>query len=67
MPLEIAAFDMDSALVYGKIRAESERQGKPIGGMDMLIAAQAIVQDFMLVTHTLEEFFAPQFALRDVV
>lgn len=56
LPLEIAQFDTDSALVYGKIRAELERQGKPIGGMDMLIAAQAIAQDFTLITHNLNEF-----------
>lgn len=57
LPLEIAQFDTDSALVYGKIRVELERrQGKPIGGMDMLIAAQAIAQDFTLITHNLNEF-----------
>lgn len=56
LPLEITPFDMDSALVYGKIRAELERQGKPIGGMDMLIAAQAIAQNVTLITHNLKEF-----------
>lgn len=56
LPLEIVPFDMDSALVYGKIRAELERQGKPIGGMDMLIGAQAMAQDFTLITHNLKEF-----------
>ena len=56
LPLEIAPFDMDSALAYGKIRAEQESQGKPIGSMDMLIAAQAIAQDFTLITHNLKEF-----------
>lgn len=56
LPLEIASFDTESAFVYGKIRAELERKGKPIGGMDMLIAAQAIAQGFMLVTHNLKEF-----------
>ena len=56
LPLEIASFDTEAALVYGKIRAELERQGKPIGSMDMLIAAQAIAQDFTLITHNLKEF-----------
>ena len=56
LPLEIAAFDTDSALVYGKIRAMLEKQGTPIGGMDMLIAAQAMAQNFTLVTHNLKEF-----------
>ena len=56
LPLEIAPFDLNSALVYGKIRANLERQGTPIGGMDMLIAAQAIAQGFTLITHNLKEF-----------
>ena len=56
LPLEIVAFDLDSALVYGKIRAVLEKQGTPIGEMDRLIAAQAIAQNFTLVTHNLKEF-----------
>lgn len=56
LPLEIVPFDRDSALAYGKIRAGLERQGTPIGSMDMLIAAQAIAQGFTLVTHNLKEF-----------
>jgi len=56
LPLVITPFDLDSAIVYGKIRAILERQGTPIGGMDMLIAAQAIANNFTLVTHNLKEF-----------
>lgn len=56
LPLEILPFDLDSAIAYGHIRAELERQGKPIGGMDMLIAAQAIAHDCTLITHNLKEF-----------
>jgi tRNA(fMet)-specific endonuclease VapC len=56
LPLEVAPFDTESALAYGKIRAELERRGKPIGSMDMLIAAQAIAQDCTLITHNLKEF-----------
>jgi tRNA(fMet)-specific endonuclease VapC len=55
LPLEILPFDVDSALVYGKIRSELERQGRPIGGMDMLIAAQAVASNLMLITHNLRE------------
>ena len=55
LPLEIAPFDTESAQAYGKIRAELERQGTPIGSMDMLIAAQAIAQGFTLITHNLKE------------
>lgn len=56
LPLEIAPFDAESALTYGRIRAELEKQGKPIGSMDMLIAAQAMAQGFTLITHNLQEF-----------
>ena len=56
LPLEIAQFDTESALTYGKIRAELERQDKSIGSMDMLIAAQAIAQGFTLITHNLKKF-----------
>ena len=56
LPFVIVPFDMDSALVYGKIRIVLERQGTPIGSMDMLIASQAIVHNFTLITHNLKEF-----------
>ena len=56
LPLEILPFDLDSAIVYGRIRTGLERQGRPIGGMDMLIAAQAMAHGLMLVTHNLKKF-----------
>ena len=56
LPLVILPFDLDAALVYGKIRTFLERQGTPIGGMDMLIAAQAIAHNFTLITHNIKEF-----------
>lgn len=56
LPLEIAPFDLDSAVAYGRIRAELERRGNPIGGMDMLIAAQAVAREVTLVTNNLKEF-----------
>jgi tRNA(fMet)-specific endonuclease VapC len=56
LPLTIIPFDLKSALVYGTIRAELERQGTPIGGMDMLISAQAIAGEYTLVTNNLKEF-----------
>jgi tRNA(fMet)-specific endonuclease VapC len=56
LPLVILSFDLDAALAYGKIRHILERRGTPIGGMDMLIAAQAIAHNFLLITHNLKEF-----------
>ena len=56
LPLVILPFDLDAACAYGKIRTLLERQGTPISGMDMLIAAQAIAHDFTLITHNMREF-----------
>jgi tRNA(fMet)-specific endonuclease VapC len=43
----------DSAIVknYGFIRAEMERQGKTLAPLDLLIAAQALNLDAVLVTN----------------
>ena len=56
LPLQILAFDLGAALAYGKIRVALEHKGIPIGGMDMLIAAQAMAHDLSLVTHNMKEF-----------
>jgi tRNA(fMet)-specific endonuclease VapC len=48
---EILDFDTGAAEVYGHIRSSLEKSGKPIGSMDMLIAAHALSQDLILVTH----------------
>lgn len=55
-PLEFLDFDSASARAYGEIRSELERKGTPIGGMDMLIAAQAVAHDTILVTNNVREF-----------
>ena len=55
-PLEIAVFDRQATTVYGKIRALLEKRGRPIGSMDLLIAAHALSLDVRLVTNNLEEF-----------
>lgn len=52
----LIAFDEDAANVYGDIRAALEKQGTPIGGNDLLIAATAISRDLILVTHNTREF-----------
>ncbi len=49
-------FDDDTAQVYGILRAKLEKQGKPIGPMDMLIAATAIKWNLTLITHNISEF-----------
>ncbi len=56
LPLEIPAFDAGAALAYGRIRADLEARGAPIGSMDLLIAAHALTLDVALVTNNVREF-----------
>ena len=56
MPFEILPYDYEAATAYGKIRADLERQGRIIGGMDMLIAAHALSLDMTIVTNNTKEF-----------
>ena len=55
-PIEIPAYDDVAAQHYGKIRAHLERQGTPIGYLDMLIAAHALSVDSVLITNNESEF-----------
>lgn len=55
-PLEIAPFDERAVWTYGVLRAELERQGKPIGSLDTLIAAHALSLNAILVTNNTREF-----------
>jgi tRNA(fMet)-specific endonuclease VapC len=55
-PLQIFDFGFDQAFVYGKIRAELERKGTPIGPLDTLIASHAVSLDLILVTNNMREF-----------
>lgn len=54
--LKILNFDDYAALEYGKVRTELEKHGKPIGALDMLIAAHAKAYDLTLVTNNTGEF-----------
>jgi tRNA(fMet)-specific endonuclease VapC len=56
LPLEIVPFDAAAAAAYGPVRAALERQGTPIGAMDMLIAAHALSLRLTLVTNNTREF-----------
>ena len=51
-----AEFDAQAADRYGRIRADLERRGVPIGPLDMLIAAQALGHGVPLITNNTREF-----------
>jgi tRNA(fMet)-specific endonuclease VapC len=56
LPLEVVEFDHAAALKYGSVRADLERRGRPIGPLDMLIAAHALALGATLVTNNQREF-----------
>jgi len=49
-------FDSSADELYGSIRTQLELAGTPIGGNDLLIAAQALALDHTLVTDNDKEF-----------
>lgn len=55
-PLEILAYDEMAAKVYGDIRFHLEKNGQPIGPLDVLIAAHALSKNLILVTNNDKEF-----------
>ncbi|MBT4643472.1 MAG: type II toxin-antitoxin system VapC family toxin [Deltaproteobacteria bacterium] len=55
-PFEILPFNGKSAKIYGDIRSKLELKGHVIGQLDMLIAAQALEKNLVLVTNNQKEF-----------
>lgn len=51
LPWTVAAADR-----YADIKAQYKRQGLPIGDMDTLIAAHALAENLILVTHNTQHF-----------
>jgi tRNA(fMet)-specific endonuclease VapC len=47
--LEVLPWDSDAAKYYARLR-ELERAGEPMGNLDMMIAAQALATEAVLVT-----------------
>ena len=54
--MQILALDAPAHARYGRIRAELEAAGTPIGPNDLLIAAHALAVDAVLVTANTREF-----------
>lgn len=53
---QIVAFDTAAARLYGPIRADLERQGRLIGPYDLMIAAQGMALNAVVVTDNVGEF-----------
>jgi tRNA(fMet)-specific endonuclease VapC len=49
--IQVLAWGREEALAYGAFRAKQEAAGKPLGNLDMLIAAHAISVGAVLVTN----------------
>jgi tRNA(fMet)-specific endonuclease VapC len=54
--IEIMNFDAAAAEAYGRIRANLEKRGTPIGPLDMMIAGHAKSLGYILVTNNTREF-----------
>lgn len=54
--LQILPLDVHAAEEYGRIRANLEKKGTPIGPNDYLIAAHALSEKCTLVTNNTKEF-----------
>jgi tRNA(fMet)-specific endonuclease VapC len=55
-PFAILDFNQRACAEYGQIRASLESKGRPIGPMDLLLAAQAKSYHLILVTNNEKEF-----------
>ena len=55
-PLDILPYDEMAAGAYGDIRFQLDKNGQPIGPLDLLIAAHALSQNLILVTNNDKEF-----------
>ena len=49
--VESLPWDSHVAAVYGRLRTDCENEGKPLGNMDMLIAAHSLAVGAVLVTN----------------
>ena len=54
--MEIVAFESPMDRIYADVRNALEQRGRPIGGNDLIIAAQALALDAIVVTDNVREF-----------
>jgi len=49
--VEVLPWNSEAAQQYARIRAALEKEGEPMGNLDLMIAAQALAVEAVLVTH----------------
>ena len=54
--MDVVPFESPMDRVYADVRTALEQRGRPIGGNDLIIAAQALALDAVLVTDNVKEF-----------
>ena len=52
----ILNFDDSDAIDYGRLKTDLRKQGRIIGPIDMLLAAQALNKELIFVTNNVKEF-----------
>ena len=63
--IEVLSWTSATARRYATLRAGLERQGRPLGALDLLIAAHAAEHDMMLVTNDRAFSAVPGLRLED--
>ena len=53
---EIIPFNETDAIHFGRLRAELAFRGTPIGAYDVMIGAQGVARNLIVVTHNTKEF-----------
>jgi tRNA(fMet)-specific endonuclease VapC len=54
--VDVLDWPTGAAILYGEIRAQLEKKGRPIGALDLLIAAHAMYEHAILATRNRREF-----------
>lgn len=63
---DVQPWSLDATHHYAQIRTSLEALGKPIGNMDLMIAAHAMAEDSVVVTNNAREFHrVPGLALEE--
>lgn len=63
--ISILEWDTKTAEIYGKLRAEMEKEGKVMGAQDQMIAAHALANESVLVMSDKAFEFVPDLLLEN--